>query len=76
MVGYLVDPFVQGRVQFRYNVLFPLLANESQKDLRLVDRVLCHIISAWKIHREKETNNRSMSKRKNVIKFDEAIKIR
>lgn len=32
VIRYFVDPFVQRRIEFRYNMLFPLLADESQKD--------------------------------------------
>jgi hypothetical protein len=44
MVGYRVDPLVQGRIQLGYNVLFPLWPDESKEDLRLIDRILA---SKW-----------------------------
>ena len=45
VIRHFVDPFVQRRIEFRDNMLFPLLADESQKDFRLVDRVLCYTVS-------------------------------
>lgn len=47
VIGYFVDPFVKRRIEFRYNMLFPLRAYKSQKNFRLVDRVLRYIVSEW-----------------------------
>lgn len=76
VIRYFVDPFIERRIKFRHNMLFPLLTDESQKDFRLVDRVLRHIVSVWKKKNisKKEAYNRSISKRKYVTKFEEADK--
>ena len=40
VVGHGVDPLVERRVELRDDVLLPLLADEPEERLRLVDRVL------------------------------------
>ena len=40
VVRHGVDPLVQGRVELSNNTLLPLLPDEAQQRLRLVDRVL------------------------------------
>lgn len=44
MIRYRIDPFVQSRVKFSNNVLFPLLANKPKQRLRLIDRILLVVI--------------------------------
>lgn len=44
MIWYGIDPFIQSRIKFGDNVLFPLLADKSKQCLRLVDRILLVVI--------------------------------
>lgn len=40
MIWYAVDPFVECRIKFSYNMLLPVRPNKSKNNFGFVDRVL------------------------------------
>jgi hypothetical protein len=40
MIWHSIHPFIHGGIQLGYNMLFPLLPNETEQDLGFIDGIL------------------------------------